>query len=364
MVSRAGEFPSSSELPSVAELQDDAPLPLASRAQLPTPPLPPAPTPGTAVLVETFNSKQRGVWLVPSKASPPDPAVATLERSIRNNPAYQSLSKGDKAVANWLMWRASMAPPLKQLYYLNKLDTLFKTPYDKPRSVGAAELAKETEAEVDESVARERARGNVFKGEEELQSSSATFSLRPGWRASAYRIDARDPRAVVVKVKIHLEGKPEFVAKIKEFEDSIEKRSSVRGYTLDVEFVNKGGSDVFSVKADPEVWGSADNLAGGIETLAHEIHHLLGLDDRYDLIESHADNKALPVNERLYMFAIQLFKPPDPRGPASLMNDLYRGTLLSEDVCALKRGPQKACIDARKEFDPPGLPPHGPYSVH
>ena len=362
MVSRAGEFPSSNELPSIAELENDAPLELASRTPAAVLAMASAPTPGTAVLVETFSSKQRRVWLVPSNASAPDPAVATLERSIRNNPAYQSLSKGDKAVADWIMWRASMAPPLKRIYYLNKLDTLFKTPSDKPGSAGAKSLEEKITAAVEESVALERARGNVFKGAEELLSAGAVLSARQGVGGTIYRVDARDPSAVVVKVKIHLAGKPDFVAQIKELEDSIEKRASTRGYTLDIEFVDKRGADVFEVESTPKKWPTSENLAGHTEVLAHEIHHLLGLPDRYDLIEAHAGNNNLALDQRLYLFAYQMKKPPDPRGPDSLMGK--HGQLLSEDICAVIKDISKECIDARKEFDPPGLPPHGPYSVH
>lgn len=317
------------------------------------------------MLVDAFTFERRSLLATASKAASPDPAVAILERSIRSNPAYQSLSTGDKAVADWIMWRASMAPPLKQLYYLNKLDTLFKTPSDKPLSAGSEALSKQVNAWVDEGVALERARGNVFRGEEELLSAGAVLSNRRGKGGTIYRVDARDPRAVVVKVKIHLQGAPDFIAKIKGFEDSIEKRASTRGYTLDVEFVDKAGADVFSVSSTDKEWPTSKNLAGHPEILAHEIHHLLGLADRYDLIESHADNKSLALNHRLYLFALQMKKPPDPRGPDSLMGKHDRhGPLLSEDVCAVIENLQQECIDARKEFDPPGLPPHGPHSIH
>lgn len=112
------------------------------------------------------------------------------------------------------------------------------------------------------------------------------------------------------------------------------------------------------MKANPQKWTESDNWANDVETLAHELHHLLGLDDRYDYIESHADNKFMPTSERLYLFAIQMMKPPDPRGFASLMDDQFSGTLLSEDVCGVLQDRSTECIDARKEWDPKGLPAH------
>ena len=258
-----------------------------------------------------------------------------------------------------------MAEPEQRQYYLKKLELLFNTPFNaRPGSPGAKSLADRLSTQVDESLARERARGDVFKGQEELRSAEAVLSTRQGLGGTIFRIDARDPRNVVVKIKIQLNGEPELIAKIKALEDSIEKRASVRGYVVDVEFVDQGGPDVFSVKSSTGEWPTAGNLAGSTNVLAHEIHHLLGLSDRYDYIESHADNADMAVNQRLYWFAVQMSKPGDPRSVASWMADHDQGTLLSEDVCAVIQGPQKECIDAREEFDPPHLPTHPSWSVH
>lgn len=76
---------------------------------------------------------------------------------------------------------------------------------------------------------RARARGNVFEGQEEQLSAAAVLSTHRGFGGTIFRIDARDPRNVVLKIKIQLRGEPEFIAKIKAFEDSIENRASVRG---------------------------------------------------------------------------------------------------------------------------------------
>jgi hypothetical protein len=285
-------------------------------------------------------------------------STASLEQKIRGSTAYRSLSAGDRGVAEWILWRASLGDPQKRPYYSSKLQTLFDTPYVKTERPGASELAQYNNAAVDVALERERARGDVFKGQEEQLSANARLTTRVGFNGTRYQVDGRDPRSIVVKLKVHLTGKPEFVAKIRELEDSIEKAASTTGYTVDLEFVDKRGANVFDLKANPEKWPVADNWAAGVETLAHELHHLLGLDDRYDYIEAHANNKFLPVSERLYLFAIQMMKPPDPRGYASLMNDQFNGQLLSEDVCAVVQDRSKACLDARKEWDPAGLPAH------
>jgi len=326
---------------------------------------------GTSVLVSALTPDRSGLWAQKARSDvavtpkPGESSAAALERAIRNKPAYLALSKGDKQVAEWVMWRASVAEPEQRQYYLKKLELLFNTPFNaRPGSPGAKSLADRLSTQVDESLARERARGDVFKGQEELRSAEAVLSTRQGLGGTIFRIDARDPRNVVVKIKIQLNGEPELIAKIKALEDSIEKRASVRGYVVDVEFVDQGGPDVFSVKSSTGEWPTAGNLAGSTNVLAHEIHHLLGLSDRYDYIESHADNADMAVNQRLYWFAVQMSKPGDPRSVASWMADHDQGTLLSEDVCAVIQGPQKECIDAREEFDPPHLPTHPSWSVH
>jgi len=314
---------------------------------------------GTALLVSSFARAGDGRSIGGASAvgsAQGGGSASSLEQKIRQNPAYRGLSAGDRGVAEWILWRASLGDPQKRAYYLGKLDTLFNTPYVKPPHLGETELEKINNAAVDAALARERARGDVFKGQEEQSSANTRLTPRVGFNGTRYQVDGRDPRAVVVKLKVHLTGKPELVAKIKELEDAIEKAASTKGYRVDLEFVNQWGPSVFHVKANSKEWPATNNWASGVETLAHELHHLLGLDDRYDYIEAHAANEFMPPSERLYLFAIQMMKPDDPRGFASLMDDQYSGTLLSEDVCGVLQDRSARCIDARKEWDPPGLP--------
>jgi len=168
-------------------------------------------------------------------------SVTSLEQKIRSNPAYRSLSAGDRGVAEWIIWQASQRDPQKRAYYLAKLDTLFSTPYVAQQRPGKSELEQIHTARVDAALAREEARGDVFKGQEEQASANARLSPRVGFNGTRYLVDSRDPRSVVVKVKVHLTGPPEFVAKIKQLEDGIEKAASTTGYTVDLEFVDKRG---------------------------------------------------------------------------------------------------------------------------
>jgi len=314
-----------------------------------------------AVLSDGAARFARRLETAPTRRSPPPratagkpTAVALLERSIRNHPAFRKLSPGDQQVANWIMWRASQGAPEKRLYYLDKLATPFATRYSPPSTNGAKELARWLNELIDADLARERARGDVFKGQEELASAAARMTSRRGRGGVLYRVDARDPKNVVVKLKVRLRGAPELVAKIKALEDAIEKRASTRGYTLDLEFVSRRGPDVYDVEVDDRQWPTVANWAGPAECVAHELHHVLGLADRYDYIDSHAANPHMPVNARLYYFVVQMGRAPDPRGASSLMGS-HDGTLLSEDVCAVAQGSQQECIDGRKHLDPPGL---------
>jgi len=136
------------------------------------------------------------------------------------------------------------------------------------------------------------------------------------------------------------------VTDIRSLEDAIEKAGSTRGYTLNLEFVDRDGPDVFTVAADVSLWPTAGNLVGGVRTLAHEIHHLLGLEDRYDYIESHAGNARLRMAARLRWFHEQMGRADDPQRHQSLMGS--GNLLLDEDVCRVAGLDLAACATARQ----------------
>jgi hypothetical protein len=114
---------------------------------------------------------------------------------------------------------------------------------------------------------------------------------------------------------------------------------------VNLEFVDRIGPDVFTVAVDTSRWTTAGNWASDAKALAHELNHLLGLDDRYDFIERHAENPKMGLLSRIYWFRIQVRKPPDPQGFRSLMG--LGSALLEDDVCKVAGLDPSTCIAAR-----------------
>jgi hypothetical protein len=182
--------------------------------------------------------------------------------------------------------------------------------------------------------------------------------VRTGQGGKKFSVDRSDPKNIRVLMKVKLNGKADEVASIKKLEDAIERDSHTKGYYLDIVFVDKSGPDVFEFTVNFCEWANSGNWASGPTTLSHEVHHALGLDDRYDYIESHAANRQMNVPMRLRWFAEQMKKTPSPRDPYSKMTK-NANPLLAEDVCAVafEAGAERTkCIEARKSLDPAGIP--------
>ena len=103
----------------------------------------------------------------------------------------------------------------------------------------------------------------------------------------------------------------------------------------------------FDVGVNPDEWTTSGNWVGDVVSIAHEAHHLLGLDDRYDYIESHAENEDLAIGDRLYWFREQMSRPYDPEGANSMMNDSSL-SLLDDDVCNVAGLDVDQCVAARQ----------------
>ena len=135
--------------------------------------------------------------------------------------------------------------------------------------------------------------------------------------------------------------------------------------------VDHGGRDVFTVGVDPSQWTHAENWAGGRRkdpdgakrtpseerefaalTIAHEAHHLLLLEDRYDYITRHAENPDIGMTDRLKLFREQMVRPLDPLADESLMkgSQATNPVMNDEDICYVAsddRGDYEACFSAR-----------------
>ena len=296
--------------------------------------------------------------------------ATALETEILADPAYKKLASDSKDRVKEII-KIAKTKPLgdasgQRNYYLAKLKIAITTPFDGKES-GKAEYGCSDKAEKKNREAVEKAldiekrwwEGVGFENvEEDIVATGTKKVPRAGQGGKKFSVDRSDPKNIRVFMKVKLNGKPDEVANIKKLEDAIERESHVKGYYLDIQFVDKSGPDVFEFSVVFCQWANSGNWASGPVTLSHEVHHALGLGDRYDYIEAHSANRQMNVPMRLVWFLEQMKKVASARDPHSKMHT-SRKPLLAEDVCAVafEAGPErKKCIEARKDLDAPGLP--------
>jgi len=310
----------------------------------------------------------------------PDPAVeaarqkaAELEKEILSPAIFSKLNR-DNGDTQWrVRWIIAKAKgkPLgeargERSYYLKKLKIALTTPTTVTGGSATAygcspEAAAENRKEVEDALKIEErwwSDGMFADVEETAVASGTNKTRRKGQGGKVFYVDRSDPRNIRVQMKVRLSGAAAEVESIKKLEDAIERESHAKGYYLDIVFVDTSGPDVFEFSVKFCEWANSGNWASGPTTLSHEVHHALGLGDRYDYIESHADNTQMSVEMRVYWFAEQMKKATGARDPYSKM-DTSSNPLLAEDICAVAFEPGPArqkCIDERKDLDPTGIP--------
>ena len=290
-------------------------------------------------------------------------------KTIRAHAAYKALKAGPKAQVEEILKIARTRDNAS--YYSQKMLDLLNTP-DAPAqapvpggpapAAGAAPSTEETNrADTERSMYDERSRkfytpGSVAEDVEELASADPArkWKKRKGMDGVTFEVDANDPANIVVRAKVHLklksrtkgakQTKEEFevlkeqdkkdLAMVKELEDGIEKTSAALGYTIDLQFVDKGGPGVFTADVDMTRWTDAGNFVGTAADLAHELHHLLGLDDRYNYIEAHATNADMTMANRIYWFREEMKRVYAP-GADSLMDSARTGRMLPDDIAGV-----------------------------
>ena len=258
-------------------------------------------------------------------------------------------------------------------YYLTNLLLLLNTPDAPPVTVtpstssggGSTTPVRSTrqlnEDTVNDSLSNERSRlfypeGRLAVNSEENQTTTPPRVWTPqrGVGNKIYRVDARDPGNIFVKIKVKLNGSnAQDIANVKEMEDGIEKKAATFGYTVNLEFVDTVGTDVFNVGVDLTQWTNSGNWSGSINSLAHEMHHLMGLDDRYNYIDAHAANADMDMPDRIYWFRQQMNKSASARDVDSIMNDQNAGTVLTDDMATVAHVSEADIIagqQARRDF--------------
>jgi hypothetical protein len=161
-----------------------------------------------------------------------------------------------------------------------------------------------------------------------------------------FQVDRSDPKNIVVKVKVRVNATEQMRKKVHALEDAIEKHLRIPGFTVDLVFTNGTGKDVFEVNADPTGWTTASNWVGTAEALAHELLHVLGLDDEYDYIESHATNANMALGTRLHWFTVEMKRSRPADGHLGVMS--YHGNKpLDRHACEVAKLEVDACVQAR-----------------
>jgi hypothetical protein len=275
--------------------------------------------------------------------------------AIRSIASYGSLPPAAKAVADDIITRAR--PLDNNLYYIDNLKVLFSTPYQAPAQTGAASRTRASTEVAQEQARLATPEGQRLKTFEETASAdrARVWTTRTGRNGKTFKVDNSDPNNIVVQIKIFLTkaggGTDADVTDVRSLEDAIEKHASTAGYTVDVVFVNASGPDVFDVKVDPNQWTTSGNFrAQSSAALAHELHHLLGLDDRYNYIQAHSANREMSLPDRLHWFREQLNRDltlgPDPHATESIMGNRNKKPL-DDDVCRVAGLDLARCVAIR-----------------
>lgn len=286
----------------------------------------------------------------------PDPAAVDefnqRAQKIKTLKPYADLPKDSKKQVEEILDETRKRD--NPLYYIGKLEQVFNTPVDDPAKT-AKHFSDETKKAAEDELDRLwSVRGILGYGKEEIisdqRASAAGFKkVKGGDGKTTFEIDARDPTNIAVRVKVRLiKAGPvttdKDIINIKLQEDAIEKRSSTRGYSVDLEFVDKAGPDVFTVEVDTRSWTTSGNWVGNDAGLAHELHHLLGLDDRYDYIAAHSTNPKMIVSDRVFWFLQELRKQIDNKEDSIMNSGMY--VPLDDDICMVAGNRNKNDIDA------------------
>ena len=235
------------------------------------------------------------------------------------------------------------------LYYIQRLHTLFSTPEASQVTVSQFWGPVLSQAAQEEQTRLQDPQSLQEAGFEETARAAPGRQWTPvrGRGGKLYRVDLTNLADIVVWVKVKLTGQQQVVDQVKQLEDGIEKEASILGYTVDIEFVDTTGGDVFEATVDPTRWPTSGNWVGNIDVMAHEMHHLLNLPDRYNYIDRHSGNAQMFVADRIHWFREEFNRPPDPNIGISIMGG---GSLVTdEDVCGvIQSGNMSACITQRQ----------------
>jgi RHS repeat-associated protein len=296
--------------------------------------------------------------------------VSIIDRmnELKKHPEFKKLDQKHQEMLDEIILEAIKQPD-KIEYYAEKLELLFSKPFDKSKGTDLYGKFNDSYKDAKDRLDTDEGKKTRFD-EENKTKRSKMEKVKDSDNEKFYYVDRSDPANIHVHVKVHVFTYQYYdfskgywvpkmnvadAQKVKMLEDDIEKQAAATaGYTIDLEFVNYGGDDVYEIGVNPDLWAQAHNWISSMLGLTHELHHLLGLPDRYDMIEEHADNPKLTVADRLEAFLWQMKEAPLPNmGRAGLMSNDPKADprLLDAEVCQIafpqEAAMQQLCIDAR-----------------
>ena len=282
------------------------------------------------------------------RTSPP----SLVPADIRAMPAYRALTPKGRADLEAIVRLANRRRDGAE--FLAGIRTVLSTPFVK-QSVEA-----QNRAELQHAVAALGAPAADADAEERASADPSRkwtrLGPKPGGASSLrisgvntapryFDVDRSDPNRIVVRIKVRLNGP--LAPDVAKLEDAIEKHLRRENFIVDLQLVDRPGPDVFDVNTDPAVWPNAENWVAGPTTLAHELMHLLEVNDEYDY-RSHASNSAMSMNERLYWLKVEAGRPPPPADAWQGIMTGGRNPVLDRHVREVARLPLSA--EAREEL--------------
>ncbi len=249
-----------------------------------------------------------------ASTTPEDIVIKANIAAIKASNEYNNLSPEEKGLADEIMKK--IEKDRKMGHYLPSLILLIKTPYRKDSS----NIKEINESEVDNAIEEIRDEHQTIKKEsddrleeylsiEEAYESSKPrhwTTISPKWFGPSFHIAKDDPLDILVHVNIHFTGDQKSIAKIILLEDAVEKHLGIAGFNINIVFTGIESDESFSIGTDPNQWPNSENFYGSQYTFAHELFHILGLPDEYDLITNHAGNPFITVKDRLELFLYQM----------------------------------------------------------
>ena len=280
---------------------------------------------------------------------------------IKTTAAYKALVPDEVKITEDIISSIEKFPDWPtRLSYIMKLKTVFATKEKEPAVISAETQSSTTAAVVEEKarVAKPAAAKNLTIEEKASSDLKRTWVKITGkFGGGTYQVDRTNPANMVVKAKVFLNtagtGTAADIANIKQMEDGIEKAASMKGFLVDITFVDAPDAETFTADVNPSEWEDATNWSGGEPRgFAHELLHMFAFElDRYNYIDSHASNTSMVIGKRLHWFKTQLSKPADFDNDASLMG--YGQHPLDDDACRVAGLDMATCVAARQKATKP-----------